>query len=198
MKLNWAERWVVNNPSRVFQQRFELRWMKKTRPIPEGAKVLEVGCGRGAGADLIQKAFQPLQLYALDLDIKMVLKAKTYFSQHNEAEVSLTVGDVFHLPVKDCTMDAVFGFGVLHHLPDWRGGASEIGRVLKSGGLYFIEEIYPSLYQNFLTKHILLHPKKDRFMSKDLKETLQSIGLPLVNVFEFKKVGILGVAVKRE
>jgi ubiquinone/menaquinone biosynthesis C-methylase UbiE len=196
MKLNWAERWVVNNPSRVLQQRLELRWLKKTRPLTVGAKVLEVGCGRGAGADLIRKAFQPSSFYALDLDVEMILKAKTYLSRREGNGVSLTVGDVFHLPVKDNALDAVFGFGVLHHLPDWRGGALEIARVLKSGGIYFIEELYPSLYQNFLTKHILLHPKEDRFRSHDLNETLQSIGLPLVNVFEFKKVGILGVAVK--
>ena len=136
MKLNWAERWVVNNPLRILEQRLELRWMKKNHPVPEGAKVLEVGCGRGAGADLIRKAFQPSSLNALDLDVQMVLKAKTYLSQHNEDEVSLTVGDVFHLPVKDSTMDAVFGFGVLHHVPDWRSAAGEIARVLKSGGLY--------------------------------------------------------------
>jgi ubiquinone/menaquinone biosynthesis C-methylase UbiE len=196
MKLNWAERWVVNNPLRVIEQGFELGWMKKARPIPEGAKVLEVGCGRGAGAGLIQKSFQPASLYALDLDVNMILKAKTYLTQRSEDEVSLTVGDVFRLPFKDSALDAVFGFGVLHHVPDWRGAASEIARVLKPGGLYFIEELYPSLYQNFLTKHILLHPEEDRFMSHDLKDALQSIGLPLVDVLEFKKVGILGVAVK--
>ena len=185
MKLNWAERWVVNNP-----------WMKKTRPIPVGAKIIEIGCGRGAGADLIRKAFQPSSIYALDLDLEMTLKAKAYLSRRDGYGVSLTVGDAFHLPVKDSTMDAVFGFGVLHHLPDWRGGVSEIARILKMGGVYFIEELYPSLYQNVLTKHILLHPKENRFRSHDLNEALESIGLPLVNILEFKKVGILGVAVK--
>ena len=27
MKLNWAERWVVNNPVRVFQQQIEIKWL---------------------------------------------------------------------------------------------------------------------------------------------------------------------------
>jgi hypothetical protein len=29
MNLNWAERLVVNNPFRVFEQRFELGWMTR-------------------------------------------------------------------------------------------------------------------------------------------------------------------------
>ncbi len=197
MKLNWAERWVVNNPTRILQQRLELRWMKRTKSLAEGAKVLEVGCGRGAGARLINESFLPSLLHALDLDVRMVLKAKARLSKEEEETISLSVGDVFHLPFKDNALDGLFGFGVLHHVPDWRGAAREIARVLKMGGLYFIEELYPSLYQNFLTKHILLHPREDRFLSHDLKKTLQAVGLPLYNVLELKKIGILGVAVKK-
>ena len=198
MKLNWAERWVVNNPTRVLQQRLELRWMKRTQSLTEGAKVLEVGCGRGAGACLINESFRPSLLHALDLDIRMVLKAKAHLSRRYEERISLSVGDVFRLPFKDNALDAVFGFGVLHHVPDWRGAVREIARVLKLGGLYFIEELYPTLYQNFLTKHILLHPRKDRFISQDLKTALKSVGLPLDNALELKKVGILGVAIKNK
>lgn len=198
MKLNWAERWVVNMPTQVLKQRLEIRWMKRKGPLGEGAKALEVGCGRGAGAYLINETFRPALFHALDLDVKMVLKAKVYLSRRNEGRVSLSVGDVFYLPFKNNALDAVFGFGVLHHVPDWRGAVREIARVLKTGGHYFIEELYPTLYQNFITKHILLHPKEDRFLSKDLKTALKSAGLPLRDALELKKAGILGVAIKRK
>ncbi len=37
MKLNWAELLVVNNPSRVFQQKLEIGWMKNMRSfLPAG------------------------------------------------------------------------------------------------------------------------------------------------------------------
>lgn len=196
MKLNWAERWVVNNPLRVLEQRFEVRWMRKAHPIPEKTKVLEVGCGRGAGADLIRKSFHPSSLYALDLDVNMVVMAKEYLSRRNGSKVSLTAGDVLRLPIKDHILDAVFGFGVLHHVPDWRGALREISRVLKPGGLYFIEELYPTLYQNMITKHILLHPKKDRFFSRDLRDALQSSGMPLHKARDINIAGIIGVAIK--
>jgi hypothetical protein len=35
---------------------------------------------------------------------------------------------------------------------------SLLRRGFQPGGLYYLEEIYHSLYQNFITKYILLHP----------------------------------------
>jgi ubiquinone/menaquinone biosynthesis C-methylase UbiE len=126
----------------------------------------------------------------------MVQKARAYLSADEGKRVSLHVGDVFRLPFKDDVLDAVFGFGVLHHVPDWRGAAAEIARVLKIGGIYFIEEFYPSAYQNFITKHLLVHPDEDRFFSHDLRNALEAIKLPIKEAIDLKKVGIVAVAVK--
>jgi ubiquinone/menaquinone biosynthesis C-methylase UbiE len=196
MKLNWVERVVANNPIRATLQRCEIHLLKRKVQLQKGAKVLEVGCGRGAGARLILRSFQPSLLCALDLDILMVQKARAYLSADERKRVSLYVGDVFRLPFKDSVLDAVFGFGVLHHVPDWRGAAAEIARVLKIGGIYFVEEFYPSAYQNFITKHLLVHPEEDRFFSHDLRDALERVKLPIKEAIDFKKVGIVAAAVK--
>jgi ubiquinone/menaquinone biosynthesis C-methylase UbiE len=198
MKLNWAERWVVNNPIRVFQQHIEIKWLRHMMPLKPEATILEVGCGRGAGARLIHRAFKPSQLHILDLDIKMIQGAKTYLSGATKNIMTMYVGDSIDLPFKSDALDALFGFGFLHHVPNWRRALSEIARVLKSGGVYYMEELYPSLYQNVITKHILLHPEHDRFTSKDLRAELDAAGLSLINSFELKKMGILGVAAKAD
>lgn len=198
MKLNWAERWVVNNPIRVFQQHIEIKWLLQMMPLKTGAIILEVGCGRGAGARLIHKAFKPSQLHILDLDIKMIQGAKTYLSGSTKDIMTMYVADSIDLPFKSDGLDALFGFGFLHHVPNWRRALSEIARVLKSGGVYYMEELYPSLYQNVITKRILLHPEHDRFTSKDLRTELDAAGLRLINSFELKKMGILGVATKSD
>jgi ubiquinone/menaquinone biosynthesis C-methylase UbiE len=112
--------------------------------------------------------------------------------------MTMYVGDSIDLPFKSDALDALFGFGFLHHVPNWRRALSEIARVLKSGGVYYMEELYPSLYQNVITKHILLHPEHDRFTSKDLRAELDAAGLSLINSFELKKMGILGVAAKAD
>jgi ubiquinone/menaquinone biosynthesis C-methylase UbiE len=198
MKLNWAERWVVNNPTRVFQQHIEIKWLQHMMPLKVGATILEVGCGRGAGAKLIHRAFKPSRLHILDLDIKMIQAAKTYLSGPIKNVMTMYVGDSIDLPFKSDSLDALFGFGFLHHVPDWRRALSEVARVLKSGGVYYMEELYPSLYQNVITKRILLHPEHDRFTSKDLRTELDAAGLNLINSFELKKMGILGVAIKSD
>lgn len=196
MKLNWLERAVANNPVRAALQRGEIHLLKRKIQLKRGARILEVGCGRGAGARLILKSFQPSLLCALDLDILMVQKARAYLSAIERKRVSLHVGDVFQLPFKDDVLDAVFGFGVLHHVPDWRGAAAEIARVLKIGGIYFVEEFYPSAYQNFITKHLLVHPEKDRFFGPDLRKALEEVALPVEEAIDIKKLGIVAVAVK--
>ena len=130
MKLNWAERWVVNNPIRVFQQYIEVKWLRQMMPLKTGAIILEVGCGRGAGAKLIRRTFNPSQLHILDLDIKMIKGAKTYLSGATKDIMMMYVGDSIDLPFKSDALDALFGFGFLHHVPNWRRALSEIARVL--------------------------------------------------------------------
>ena len=196
MKLNWAERWAVNNPLRVIQQRLEMRWFKKNGHLKPGASVLEVGCGRGAGAGLILNEFQPAVLQAMDLDVEMIVKAKDYLPPEQAQGISFYVGDVLHLPYKDGALDAVFAFGVLHHIPDWKAALGEIARVLKKGGIYFLEELYPAVYQNFITKHILLHPRENRFRSQDLKDALLAANLHREHFSEHPWIGIFGTYTK--
>ncbi len=196
MKLNWAERLAVNNPLRNLQLHWEVRWLKKWGLLRAGAKVLEIGCGRGIGAGLIHREFQPSALQVMDLDIEMVRRAKDYLVRRVNPEVSFFFGDVSQLPYRDASTDVVFGFGVLHHVPDWFRALAEVARVLKPGGLYFMEELYPGLYQNFLTKHILLHPKEGRFKSEDLKKALNQTDFSLLHAFELERFWILGISRK--
>lgn len=197
MKLNWAERWVVNTPARVVQQRFEIGWMKRAMSIESGSAILEIGCGRAAGAKLILDAFQPGRFHAMDLDIDMIRRAHRYLSTEERERISLYVGDATALPYRDQSWDAVFGFGFLHHVVDWRSAISEIARVLRPGGAYFLEEIYPFVYQNLLTRYLVPHPKEDRFRSEELRAALQKSHFVTRKTLEVKPVGILGVFVKR-
>ncbi len=193
MKLNWAERWVVNNPLRVLEQSAQVRWMKGVAPLKPGARVLEVGCGRGAGAALVLKTFRPEGVFATDLDVEMIRRARRYLTASQKSPIRLAAADASDLPFGSSAFDAVFVFGVLHHVPVWQRGLEEIARVLRPGGLLYLEELYPTLYQNCITRHILLHPTENRFGSDDLKSALQNQGFSFLGMREVKLVGILAV-----
>jgi ubiquinone/menaquinone biosynthesis C-methylase UbiE len=197
MEVNWLERLIVNSPIRILvQEKVILRWIKRNVNLPPGGIFLEIGCGRGAGAGLLLKEFLPAAIHAMDLDVHMISQAKRYLTDGQKEQINLYVGDALHLPHRDAGVDAVFGFGVLHHLPDWRGGMAEIVRVLKPGGIYFLEEFYPPFYLNFVARRLLSHPEEDRFYSQDLREALEAAGLFIQDALEIKQLGILAICRK--
>jgi ubiquinone/menaquinone biosynthesis C-methylase UbiE len=106
------------------------------------------------------------------------------------------VADAQHLPYGDASFDAVFNFGIIHHLEDWEQGIREIARVLVKGGALYFEEIYPPLYANPLFRHLLAHPTENRFFGSDFRQTLSQAGLTLVLPYRESRLGILGVAEK--
>jgi ubiquinone/menaquinone biosynthesis C-methylase UbiE len=197
MKANRLEQLILNSPIRLLiQEKIILRWIRSKVHLPTGGTFLEIGCGRGAGAYLLLKEFLPNAVHAMDLDVQMISQARCYLTETQRKQINLYVGDVMHLPHKDAWADAVFGFGVLHHLPDWRGGIAEIARVLKPGRIYFLEEFYPPFYLNFVARRLVSHPEEDRFYSRDLREALEVAGLPVQDTLEVKQLGLLALCRK--
>ena len=48
--------------------------------------------------------------------------------------IRLWTGDVTPIPTPTATYDAVFDFGILHHVTEWRCALAEVARVLRPGG----------------------------------------------------------------
>ena len=197
MKLNWIERWFVISPVRRLLQHFVVRWFREHASGCRFERVLEIGCGGGAGARMISENFTPERLFLVDLDTAMVGRAAANCADSACGEAFFCVADAAHIPFQNSSMDTIFGFGFLHHVPAWKIGMSEIARVLKPGGIYFLEEYYPGAYQNWVTRRLLVHPEKDRFNSEDLRKGLTEVGLSLQQTFELSRFGIIGVAIKK-
>jgi ubiquinone/menaquinone biosynthesis C-methylase UbiE len=195
VRLNWIERLVVNSPVRMAMQRVEIRRLRAMMALEPGATVLEIGCGRGAGVKLITEIFSPSTIHAMDLDVAMIQKARTYLASR-PYNVRLYVADGVTLPFREGSMDAVFDFGILHHIVDWRAAVAEVSRVLGKDGRFYLEELYPAAYQNIVTARILVHPGQDRFRGHDLRAAVAKCGMEIKAVKEFKPFGMLAVAVK--
>jgi len=137
MKLNLFEFTTVNSPIRKFiQSQIEIKGFLDVPNYVKDGKVLEIGCGSGYGAKLINKYFKPKEIVGIDMDEKMIRLA----NKNKLPNTSFKVGDATKLDFKNNSFDGVFIFVVLHHIPVWKKALDEIYRVLKKGGQVFIED----------------------------------------------------------
>jgi ubiquinone/menaquinone biosynthesis C-methylase UbiE len=196
MKVNLPERLWVNSPIRRYVQQQEARFFKKSGRLAPGGRCLEIGCGCGVGAHIICQAFAPASIHALDIDPDMLHAAKRKRSTWNNTPLHLLAGDAQELPFPDHCFDAVFNYGIIHHLEDWQKGITEIARVLKDNGVFFFEEIYPPLYANPLFRRILVHPRENRFHGPEFRAALAASGLHLLDGYKESRFAILGTAEK--
>jgi len=196
MKVNWPERVWVNSPVRMLVQMREAIWFKQARPLTPGGRCLEIGCGRGMGAKIIFRTFFPRRIDAIDIDPAMIEPAVRRRPPSFKNRIFFLVADAQHLPYSEACFDAVFNFGIIHHLEDWRQGIKEVSRVLVKGGALYFEEIYPPLYANRLFRRLLVHPTEDRFFGPDFRQALSGTGLKLRSSYRESRFGILGVAEK--
>lgn len=195
MKANWPEKIWVNSPVRLLVQKWETRFFQDLHDMPMGGACLEIGCGRGAAFSLITKHFNPSRLDALDIDHGMVRMAAGRRGRMGGRGLVMAA-DAQGLPYRDRCLDAVFNFGILHHLENWKLGIQEVARVLRSGGRFYFEEIYPPLYANPLFRRLLAHPVRDRFHGPQFRSALAEVGLRILPGYRENRFAILGVAVR--
>ncbi|MGD0526660.1 MAG: class I SAM-dependent methyltransferase [Polyangiaceae bacterium] len=174
MLLNTVEKALMNNPVRgAIQRRFEgRRLLAMGGPVP-GGHVLEMGCGRGVGTEIIFDLFGAGRVDAFDLDPAMVALAQRRL-RGRLARVS--VGDAERIDAPDATYDAVFDFAIVHHVPDWRAALREAYRVLKPGGRFYAEEVLAKLIHHPLWRRVLEHPMEDRFDRDGFARGLEDAG----------------------
>jgi len=166
----------MNNPFRAaVQRRVEARrFLRMGGPLP-GARALEIGCGRGVGAEVILDVFGAAAVDAFDLDPRMVALAQRRLNPRG-AKVRLWVGDAAAMNAPSAAYDAVFDFGIIHHVPNWRQVLVEAHRVLKPGGFLFAEEPVGGVLNHPLMHRLFAHPAEDRFEAADFRSALRAAG----------------------
>ncbi len=109
-----------------------------SRRLPEGARILDVGCGRGVllGA-LADKGFD---VYGFEVSALAAEGADP------RAQISIAA-DLADAGYPDAYFDQVIVWHVLEHLPDPRGTLLEIRRILRPGGRLVVSVPNFSSYQ---------------------------------------------------
>ena len=178
MKLNRVEKALMNNPVRALvQRRHEAALMESLGGRVEGGRVLEIGCGRGVGTEIIFERFGAREVHAFDVDPDMIALARRRLSRYPANRLTLFVGDAAAVRAEDATFDAVFDFGIIHHIPAWQDAVGEVARVLKPGGRFFFEEVTKRALDRWFYRTFLDHPTTNRFSAEEFIAELENRGI---------------------
>lgn len=109
------------------------------RKLEAGARVADVGCGKGASTLLLAKAFPNSRFYGFDYHDKSVEAARGYAKRDGLGDrVTFEVSEAKTFPGKDYDFVAVFD--CLHDMGDPVGAAAHVRRSLANDGTWMIVE----------------------------------------------------------
>ena len=168
MRLGFPEFVAMNNPLRRWvQKNVEFRifrnQLKRHGFDLHGKVIMDAGCGSGYSTGLIIKEFQPVHIMAFDY-----MPEQINLARKRNLKVDFSIGDLTNIKSSDTVFDALFIFGVLHHIPKWRTALSEVSRVLKGDGIFLVDE-----------------PSFTRFTWKEFEAGIREAGFEILDVKKF-------------
>lgn len=195
MEVNWLERLYVNSSlrGRVHQPhtlRTMLDWMpdiNKQAPLT----ILELGCGCGRGLELIHHHFPNATLIGGDIDSSMLKTAHAYLSE-KDIPAKLMPLDTEAPKLEPNSIDIVFSFGAIHHVPKWQHSLQNISALLRKNAYFCTEEYYTLLLENPVFAYFFTHPPH-RFSAGEFLTEAQKHNLEIIR--QRNIVDLTGVAV---
>jgi SAM-dependent methyltransferase len=107
--------------------------------LDAGARVADVGCGKGASTILMAKAFPKSEFYGFDYHDKSIEAARETAKRENLTDrVTFGVSKAKEFPGKDYDFVAVFD--CLHDMGDPVGAAAHVRQALRNDGTWMIVE----------------------------------------------------------
>lgn len=177
MLMNSIEYWAMNNPLRGFVQRHYEAPRLKRLANGKTQNILEIGCGQGTGARVIHDLFGPQGYVGIDLDPRMIQRARRKARALPNA--TFVEGDVTNLEFPDASFDLVMDFGIVHHVPNWKDALAEVHRTLKVHGKFLFEDLPLETWERGIGipfKSILDHPYDQMFRKQEFVNELEGLG----------------------
>ncbi|MFQ5645948.1 MAG: class I SAM-dependent methyltransferase [bacterium] len=196
--MNNLEKLYVNSPFRaLYQRHITIPFFKSGAALPQGSRCLEIGCGRGIGARMVINDFAEVnRVVGIDFDSAQLAKAHRRY--RNNPQMQFLKGSASRLPFPDESFDAVFDFGILHHVIHWRKAVAEAGRALRPGGYFLVEDITKPVLDSLFFRIQFDHPEEGKFEDYQFMEALAENRLEVVKKYELARHYLLLVTRKTD
>jgi ubiquinone/menaquinone biosynthesis C-methylase UbiE len=133
---NWFKKGSVTDEyNKVLEmyKTYGVNQLKKYYKLDKTKIYLEIGCGAFIIGALVAKDCQ--MVVGIDFSMPALLAAQKILKLNKVKNYLLIRGDIFKIPLKDKTIDLLYGGGVIEHFKDTAGCIAEYGRVLKRRGV---------------------------------------------------------------
>ena len=127
---------VMVNPWRV--PYFEKAMKESFGTDLSHVRLLDIGCGGGVLAEEFAKL--GCQVTGIDLADESLVVARAH-ARTERLSIAYQNGSATQLPFDGNSFEVVSCCDVLEHISDWKRVITEVGRVLKSGGLFLFDTI---------------------------------------------------------
>jgi SAM-dependent methyltransferase len=156
---NFGAQWLVFDHVQDHHEEQFLDWIAPVTPdFIRGKVVLEGGCGKGRHTRLIGQ-WGASDVIGIDLSVAV---EAAYRNTQDLPNAHIIQADIYRPPLKR-RFDYAFSVGVLHHLPDPRGGFASLVKHVKSGGA-ISAWVYGRENNGWIVK--IVNRLRERFTSK--------------------------------
>ena len=182
--------------------------LSKFGEFQEGVAV-DLGCGLGDLAIEVARRHLRLTVIGVDISLKAITEAAKRAKEENLDNVRFELQDVHRLGFADNSIDLAVSHGSIHHWRDAAASFSEIYRVLKPGGLAYLNDLRRDAPQEIVEEvKTSLPPSQAKgfinsiqaaYIPEELRTMLSGLGIRDFEVSEqkfsretiFKNIGIL-------
>ena len=159
---------------------------------PTGKSILDIGSGNGITA--ISFALEGYKVVAVEPDSSLTIgcgaiqKLKEFYKLDN---LEINQGFCEDIEFKSNLFDVVFARQCMHHALDLTVFVKEMGRVLKTGGVFFTVRDHVVFDDNDKERFLQNHPLhkyyhgENAYTAKEYKEAIENAGLTLINEYKY-------------
>jgi SAM-dependent methyltransferase len=145
--------------------------------VPRGCYILDVGCGHGSAAPLLETRFLPRRITGLDIDPELIDRGKALVDEaHLSVPIELRNGSATAIPLADGSADLVLCHQLLHHMVAQREALAEMHRVLRPGGLLLVAESCRNFIESKRVRLLFRHPAESQRNADGYVDLIRAAG----------------------